>query len=347
MSPGTFSHEDLLDLFAGTGHGHGESHDLGHLFDSLLQPAPRLISHSLRQRRSPKGGVVDLEDLLSSMQADWLPEGLGTASIMHADDVADLFPAHVVINMDPSPVAFSGFHDSILDDMMQHLSRTFRQDMLPALHRATGKSGFAKSCDDDVRSRCGETDSQLHCLGQHAGNVSEACRKDAGKSVPFLCSGAIDKWCNILERGILPCLADHLEELDNTCRDAVLATHTVIAKANTQKVSLVDPITGEKQSHSPLPPPKEHEIMESEAELVVPDIATERSLTPTSAGASTEAMSADRRTLGMGSTGQACVAFSLVLLGAYGFKANRDTQSKSSPGRNHLLLDEDNGLRML
>merc|ERR550532_497058 len=109
-------------------------------------------------------------------------------------------------------------------------------------------------CAAEVRSMCNSTQhkvSHLHCLGQHSQNISDKCRARVGKSVPFLCHKALDQWCDGLDRGILPCLADKLPELQGSCRDAVLATHGVIAKVNTQKASLLNPLTGETLVYMP------------------------------------------------------------------------------------------------
>merc|ERR1719362_1627060 len=102
--------------------------------------------------------------------------------------------------------------------------------MLPAMHQAGGGMKAPVSCRADLQRHCGAARSQVHCLGQHEGDISEACRNDVGKSVPFLCSQSIDRYCDIMQSGILACLSSHLGSLSDTCRDAVTATQRVISK---------------------------------------------------------------------------------------------------------------------
>jgi hypothetical protein len=142
--------------------------------------------------------------------------------------------------------------DMMVTNMMQHISHMFRDTVMPTI-RSLQQTEHA--CAAEVKSMCNATQkkakSHLHCLGQHSQNIGDKCRVRVGKSVPFLCHQAIDQWCDGLDRGILPCLADKLEELQGSCRDAVIATHGVIAKVNTQKASLLNPVTGETLVYMP------------------------------------------------------------------------------------------------
>eukprot|EP00421_Protoceratium_reticulatum_P074708 CAMPEP_0168427746 /NCGR_PEP_ID=MMETSP0228-20121227/36507_1 /TAXON_ID=133427 /ORGANISM="Protoceratium reticulatum, Strain CCCM 535 (=CCMP 1889)" /LENGTH=332 /DNA_ID=CAMNT_0008441797 /DNA_START=11 /DNA_END=1007 /DNA_ORIENTATION=+ len=142
--------------------------------------------------------------------------------------------------------------DLMVSDMMGHFSRVFQDQMMPAIHRSA--SAGLWPCRADAEARCNGTKSQLHCLGRHADEISEPCRKHVGKSVPFLCHDPIARWCDGLDRGILPCLADKLAELSGSCRDAVITTHRVIAKVNMQKSSMRLPETGERLVHVPPSP---------------------------------------------------------------------------------------------
>eukprot|EP00928_Gymnodinium_smaydae_P054498 TRINITY_DN38255_c0_g1_i1.p1 TRINITY_DN38255_c0_g1~~TRINITY_DN38255_c0_g1_i1.p1 ORF type:complete len:250 (-),score=52.35 TRINITY_DN38255_c0_g1_i1:212-961(-) len=135
--------------------------------------------------------------------------------------------------------------------MLQHLTDTFTKGLLPSIQRAAREARPKSACDTDVAAMCDNATSQLHCLGQHGGQVSEPCKQEIGKSVPYLCSAPISDLCNVLDRGILPCLADHLDSLEGSCRDAVMATHRLILKLNTQTASMIDVATGETTVHKP------------------------------------------------------------------------------------------------
>jgi len=71
--------------------------------------------------------------------------------------------------------------------------------------------------------------------------------------VPFLCSRAIDKFCDVLQVGILDCLSGHLGDLEAPCKDSVVATKHVIAKVNIQKamVKVGETKNGVKTIHAP------------------------------------------------------------------------------------------------
>jgi len=247
--------QDLFSMLTGAGRGNVSPNvavpddgsgnaDLGRLFNSLLTDigAPG----KQQQRRSPKSlGGGSLEDSMDSAGPEmWLePMSLRNQFSVPAAAFSDLFPGPLA---PPDPT------DMLVANMMQHISHAFRDTVMPTI-RSLQKTEHI--CAADVRSICNSTQnksiSHLHCLGQHAQNISDKCRARVGKSVPFLCHKAIDQWCDGLDRGILPCLADKLTELQGSCRDAVLATHGVIFKVNTQKASLLNHVTGETVVHVP------------------------------------------------------------------------------------------------
>merc|ERR1719387_2896273 len=119
----------------------------------------------------------------------------------------------------------------------------FQQQLLPIVQQAQEDDALPKSCSPELKAYCKNAKSRLHCLGQHSQDISDTCRADVGKSVPFLCSGPIDAFCDVLMGGILSCLANHLNDLDGPCRDSVQATKHIINKVNTQKASVKDPKT--------------------------------------------------------------------------------------------------------
>mmetsp|Transcript_48040 Transcript_48040/g.139144 ORF Transcript_48040/g.139144 Transcript_48040/m.139144 type:complete len:404 (-) Transcript_48040:70-1281(-) len=166
----------------------------------------------------------------------------------------DLFPGPLLMEEDGADPLRSlpfGGPDPLILDMLQGMGRPFQQDMLPALHRSSGGGTRApRSCQADLGKHCGKERSQVHCLGQHQDDISEACRQDVGKSVPFLCSRAIDRYCDVLQTGILTCLGGHLQDLDGQCSDAVIATRHVISKVNSQRASIK---VNDQTTQPPLP----------------------------------------------------------------------------------------------
>lgn len=143
--------------------------------------------------------------------------------------------------------------DPMMMDIMQDLDNSFANEMLPAIQKAASASGEhdPRACQEDIKKNCASTKSHLHCLGMNHNTVSEACRKEVGQSVPFRCSKAIDRFCDVLQTGILACLYNHMQDVDGDCRDAVLTTKHVINKVNTQRASLVDKSTGATKVSTP------------------------------------------------------------------------------------------------
>lgn len=171
-----------------------------------------------------------------------------------ASTLRNLFPGPgFVIEDDDTPPMPFGTPDMAVMDMLQQMDTSFAQNLLPIAHRAAGTGHTANSCGPEIREYCRRAPSQLHCLGQNNLKISDKCREDIGKSVPFACSSEIDKWCNLLEKGILDCLGGHLQELQDDCRDAVVATHHVISRAKSQRASVIDPVTGTQKVNVPKP----------------------------------------------------------------------------------------------
>merc|ERR1719195_1376331 len=122
--------------------------------------------------------------------------------------------------------------------MLQAMNSDIQETLLPLAHDANKAKTSPRSCDKDVQKHCGKERSPLHCLGQHQDDISDSCRKDISQAVPFLCSRAIDKFCDVLQVGVLDCLSGHLGGLEAPCKDSVIATRHVIAKVNTQKATV-------------------------------------------------------------------------------------------------------------
>eukprot|EP00928_Gymnodinium_smaydae_P030014 TRINITY_DN22432_c0_g3_i2.p1 TRINITY_DN22432_c0_g3~~TRINITY_DN22432_c0_g3_i2.p1 ORF type:complete len:405 (+),score=46.16 TRINITY_DN22432_c0_g3_i2:76-1290(+) len=161
--------------------------------------------------------------------------------------IRELFPGPFVVNEQlEHPLPFDT-PDRFMQSMVDAMDKSFREEMLPEVHRAASVGRAPKSCQVDVRYNCLDMSSWLKCLGKHPDALSEACKKDVGKSVPFLCSKAIDRYCDVLEGGIIPCLEGHMTDLDDACRDAVFATRSLIDKLNTHKASLLDAANGTRK----------------------------------------------------------------------------------------------------
>lgn len=178
-------------------------------------------------------------------------------SRLPAGVLRDLFPpmfsgGPMIVEQGSSRGPMFGGADPIMMDLMQDLDRSFASEMLPAIHQASSGERDPASCKEDITKKCQGAKSHLHCLGINHDSISEACRKDVGQSVPFRCSEAIDKYCDMLQTGILDCLYNHMNDISGGCRDSVLATKHVISKVNTQKASITDLSTGAKKVSTPV-----------------------------------------------------------------------------------------------
>jgi hypothetical protein len=161
------------------------------------------------------------------------------------DVIRDLFPGpHMFGRRSEHPTPFDE-PDPLVQNLMSGLDGTFAS-LIGEMSKMASKDRTPNSCKQDIKTNCEGAKSQLHCLGEHADQISDQCHKDIGKSVPFRCSSSIEKYCNVLEVGILACLGEHLSDLGTECRDAVLATHHVITKANTHQATLMDWVAGVK-----------------------------------------------------------------------------------------------------
>jgi len=190
----------------------------------------------------------------------------GQPARIPADAFRELFPGPLVeVSEVESPDGtvvefdspFGGAPDPHVLDMLQGLGREFQSEMLPAIRKQASAGAWQAplSCRDDLQKLCPGDKHRLACLGRHQDAVSEACRRDVGKSVPFLCSGEIEKFCTPASEGILPCLARSAGEASPACREAVAATRGLVGRARTQKAVVTNPATGEKKVHVPTAEP--------------------------------------------------------------------------------------------
>ena len=168
--------------------------------------------------------------------------------------------AHVrVIHMNGGPHG-GGSVDSVLDSILSELSRGFHSDFKPlarAVHEASRPLG-AHPCEADVEKFCHAGhghdhthESDLHCLGLHASEISESCAVEVQQSLPFMCSHEISHFCpskKTINMSVLQCLEEQANmkvQLGSDCWDSVSATRAILSKMKTQSVSLVDKRTGD------------------------------------------------------------------------------------------------------
>jgi len=160
-----------------------------------------------------------------------------------------LFPGPLVYGHGPSEM------DPIIMEMLGETHAGFQDTMVPMVHSAAEQASInaPNVCHADVLKHCGRSHSQLHCLGAHQKDIDKKCRDTVGKSVPFVCSDEIDRFCDTLHRGILPCLERYLHALEIDCRDSVKASRHVITTANTHRVKLKSAKSGVTASVTPSP----------------------------------------------------------------------------------------------
>jgi len=173
--------------------------------------------------QGPGGGVMEVVSFDSPMMPP--PEML-----------RGLFPGPLHMQIDGPGGARAPampFHDPdpLVLDMLSNVD-ALMQNAIPQIHRVQSASSAPASCNGDLAKHCSTARSQIHCLGQHREDISESCQKDVGRSVPFTCSKAIDKFCDIMQVGILDCLQSHTADLQGDCLDGVLATSKAITKLN-------------------------------------------------------------------------------------------------------------------
>lgn len=156
---------------------------------------------------------------------------------IQAEAVRELFPGPVQFEFGADRGGAQSFQepDPMVMDMLSSMDNVVQEVVAPVIHQMQPASMAPLSCQQEVSSLCPKARSQIHCLGQNSGVISDSCRRDVGKSVPFRCSSAIDKYCDILKAGILDCLHKHMDDVGADCKDAVLATSKAITALNTVK----------------------------------------------------------------------------------------------------------------
>ena len=173
--------------------------------------------------------------------------------------------AHVRVIHIGHPGGAAGHHmsdilgDHMLDSILSELSHGFHSDMKPLLAGLhAGARGSQHPCEPDIEKFCQDDkghghkhESELHCLGLHANELSADCAKEVQQSLPFMCSWEISRYCSAektIDMSVLQCLeekANANSPLGEDCKDSMSATRAVLAKMKTQNIALVDRRTGE------------------------------------------------------------------------------------------------------
>ncbi|CAK8992726.1 unnamed protein product [Durusdinium trenchii] len=148
------------------------------------------------------------------------------------ESIRQFFPGPLQFDLTESGAQPFREPDPLILDMLSSVNNVVQDMVTPALHKIQHASAAPNSCQKDATKHCSTARSQVHCLGQHRDDISDDCRRDLGKSVPFVCSAAIDKHCDVLHVGILDCLQKYESELSGDCKDAFLATSKVIQSLN-------------------------------------------------------------------------------------------------------------------
>jgi len=178
------------------------------------------------------------------MMGDGPKESMDDDMRMQQAMMKQLFPpGQMIIEEDDGPgpprKSPSG-QDAIIQDLMREMDQAMVQQVMPMAERSA-EENLPSSCSKEIKANCRDAKSQLHCLGKHNADISDQCRADVGKAVPFLCSDAIDQYCDVLTGGILSCLGNQLSNLQGPCKDAVVATKKIIQKVNAQKPAQAAP----------------------------------------------------------------------------------------------------------
>merc|ERR1719265_1580012 len=127
--------------------------------------------------------------------------------------------------------------DSVIEDLMREMDESQQQamEMIPRADSDDSVVYEGTACSKEIKAHCRDAKSQLHCLGKYNAEISDGRRADIGHSLPFLCSDAIDNFCDVLMGGILSCLNNQINNLQGSCKDAVVATKKVIQKVKSKK----------------------------------------------------------------------------------------------------------------
>eukprot|EP00933_Yihiella_yeosuensis_P078426 TRINITY_DN8991_c2_g2_i2.p1 TRINITY_DN8991_c2_g2~~TRINITY_DN8991_c2_g2_i2.p1 ORF type:complete len:328 (+),score=38.64 TRINITY_DN8991_c2_g2_i2:84-986(+) len=194
----------------------------------------------------------------------------------------DFFPGPLTYDhksRQSAPHAFAE-PDPLVLDMVSHIDHAVKDTVIPAIQKVDPNGATALSCMEDIAKFCPASRSQSQCLGKYSDSVSAGCLKAVGKSVPFLCSRSIEKFC-AGQVGILPCLRMHMVELPKACKGAVHQTHKAIKKVNQRAANTKPTMLPYQNKPSALPPPAIKPVLPPAAPTLGPVLPHADFLMPT------------------------------------------------------------------
>mmetsp|Transcript_27274 Transcript_27274/g.65722 ORF Transcript_27274/g.65722 Transcript_27274/m.65722 type:complete len:472 (-) Transcript_27274:124-1539(-) len=176
------------------------------------------------------------------------------APVIGLRDVSSILPFARPFRDAPDGTPGDGFLHNIVSEMRDD---NFARQMMPVIEARHDMFGEQHPCEMDVQRWCPHQFSPLHCLGEHAESISEACKGEIRHSVPFVCSREITAFgCDPVLGGLLPCLEERGREIrDQRCTDAVVATRHAMASAHSAR-ALQPPV--EKARPGQCPPSAGH-----------------------------------------------------------------------------------------
>ena len=180
---------------------------------------------------------------------------------LHGDSHSSLDDFLRVMPMDHPGVSsgpLSGEMDKMLVSILNEIDGlSTPKDLMPMMRlHARDRFGANHPCKRDADKLCGKEEaSSLHCLGQHASQLSPQCVQAIEKSIPFVCAVEISMFCpaaKIMQTSLLQCLekeaaehAPHADRIAERCKDSIISTRSIVNKLKYSKPHLVDALTGE------------------------------------------------------------------------------------------------------
>lgn len=167
-------------------------------------------------------------------------------------DFDPLMPLMLHLN-DPLPDPFAphnlrGPPDPLLPDLdpflMEMMGRMNLGLLTPPRKPDECAQDTKKMCSKDQRGKS----TLLHCLSDHASELSSQCYNKIKGTLPHVCHKEIEDLCDALEEGVMACMERNIAKLRGTCLDSYVASrHTVDAVKAADKADLVNKLSGEQK----------------------------------------------------------------------------------------------------
>jgi len=139
-----------------------------------------------------------------------------------------------------------GGADPFMGDIMSAMDAAIMAQILPGLQHVQEEP----PCKQDEAKLCPRTvfKSALQCLGKYADQVSEKCKKDVKKSLPFNCADELSggDGCDGVDESIISCLYKRIHghigpggvSVSDACKGSLLVTRSLLHKVNTMKTTV-------------------------------------------------------------------------------------------------------------